>query len=89
MTRKLISVCATVALAASCNVFAQKAAPPAKADVIFTHGNVYTGAIAASSALGSTTRAEAIAVRGDRIMAVGSREEIAKMKGPQTKVIDL
>jgi predicted amidohydrolase YtcJ len=89
MTRRLIFLCAVVSLAASCNVFAQNAAPPAKADVIFTHGNVYTGAIAASSALGATTRAEAIAVRGDRIMAVGSREEIAKMKGPQTKVIDL
>jgi predicted amidohydrolase YtcJ len=98
MTRKLISVCGVFALAACCNGFAQNATPPAKADVIFTHGNVYTGAIAASSApgasalgsaLGSTTRGEAIAVRGDRIMAVGSREEIAKMKGPQTKVIDL
>jgi len=89
MTGKLIFLCTMVALAASCNVFAQTAAPPTKADVIFTHGNVYTGAIAASSALGATTRAEAIAVHGDRIMAVGSREEIAKMKGPQTKVIDL
>ena len=42
-----------------------------------------------SAALGSTTRAEAIAVRGDRILAVGTRDEIAKVKGPQTKIVDL
>jgi predicted amidohydrolase YtcJ len=34
-------------------------------------------------------RAEAIAVRGDRILAVGTRDEIAKMKSPQTKIVDL
>ncbi len=60
-----------------------------KADLIFTHGNIYTGAIAASSALGSTQRAEALAVRGDRILAVGNRDAIMKLKGPETKVIDL
>ncbi len=59
-----------------------------KADIIFTHGNIYTGVIE-SSALGSSPRAEAIAVRGDRILAVGTRAEIAKMKGPETKVVDL
>jgi predicted amidohydrolase YtcJ len=59
-----------------------------KAEIIFTHGNIYTGVIG-SSALGSSPRAEAIAVRGDRILAVGTRAEIAKMKGPETKVVDL
>ncbi len=77
----------------------QTAAPPTRADIIFTHGNVYTGAAAASASfgpssfgftsLGLTKRAEAIAVRGDRILAVGTREELAKLKGPQTKVVDL
>ncbi len=70
------------------NMLAQNAASPSKADVIFTHGNVYTGAVGVGS-LGSTKRAEAIAVRGDRILAVGTRDEINKMKGPQTKVVDL
>ncbi|MGC2248649.1 MAG: amidohydrolase family protein, partial [Terriglobales bacterium] len=84
-----------MALSISAQTAAPKtAAPPTKADVIFTHGNVYTGAIAASAAfgptsLGLTKRAEAIAVRGDRILAVGTRDEIAKLKGPQTKVVDL
>ena len=41
------------------------------------------------TSLGLTKRAEAIAVRGDRILAVGTRDEITKMKGPQTKVVDL
>ncbi|MBC7927922.1 MAG: amidohydrolase, partial [Bryobacteraceae bacterium] len=33
--------------------------------------------------------AEALAVRGDRIAAVGSNAEIAKLAGPKTKVVDL
>jgi predicted amidohydrolase YtcJ len=69
--------------------FSENPAPVTRADVIFTHANVYTGAIGASSALGSTQRAEAIALRGDRIIAVGTHEAIAKLKGPQTTVIDL
>ena len=69
-------------------VFAQKPVPP-KADVIFTHGNVYSGVVDASTSLGTNKRAEAIAIRGDRILAVGSRDEIMKMKGPETKVVDL
>jgi predicted amidohydrolase YtcJ len=65
---------------------AQNAAP--KADVIFTHGNVYTGVIDTSS-LGAGKRSEAIAVRGDRILAVGTRDEVMKAKGPDTKIVDL
>jgi predicted amidohydrolase YtcJ len=66
----------------------EKATPKPKADVIFTHGNVFTGMVD-SSTLGAGKRYEAIAIRGDRIMAVGSREEIEKLKGPDTKVVDL
>src|ERR1041384_8565644 len=33
-------------------------------------------------------KAEAVAVIGDRIVAVGSRAEIVLWRGPQTKVID-
>src|SRR5262245_4690168 len=35
------------------------------------------------------TFAEALAIRGERIVAVGSTAEIEKLKGPQTQVIDL
>lgn len=59
-----------------------------KADVIFIHGNIYTG-VPANSAFSSITREEAIAVRGDRIAAVGKIVDIEKLKGPQTQVIDL
>jgi predicted amidohydrolase YtcJ len=60
-----------------------------KADVIFTHGNIYTGAVDATASFGAGKRAEALAVRGDRILAVGARDEIMKLKGPQTQIIDL
>jgi predicted amidohydrolase YtcJ len=60
----------------------------AKADVIFIHGNVYTGVLATTQ-FSSILREEAIAVRGDRIQAVGKNVEIEKLKGPLTQVIDL
>jgi predicted amidohydrolase YtcJ len=88
MTKTLVPLRAFAFLAATSGLIAQNAAPPSKADVIFTHANVYTGAVGVGS-LGSTKRAEAIALRDDRILAVGSREDIAKLKGPQTKLIDL
>ena len=99
LKRTLVFLCAMAV-----GVFAQTAVPPtaasqtaaspAKADIIFTHANVYTGAIAGPASPGSTSlslnqRGEAIAVLGDRILAVGTRDEIAKLKGPQTKNIDL
>jgi len=64
-------------------------APKPKADLIFTHGNIYTGMVDASASLGAGKRAEALAILGDRILAVGGRDEIMKLKGPDTKVIDL
>jgi predicted amidohydrolase YtcJ len=59
-----------------------------KADIIFIHANIYTG-VPATSQFGTTMREEAIAVRGDRIQAVGKNTEIEKLKGPQTSVVDL
>ncbi len=58
---------------------AQENAP--KADVIFVHGNIYLGT--------GSSRAQALAVRGERIQAVGSETEIIALKGPETRVIDL
>jgi predicted amidohydrolase YtcJ len=51
------------------------------ADTIFLHGEVYTGAIGA--------RAQAIAVRGERIIAVGPDAEIQKLKGKHTQAVNL
>jgi predicted amidohydrolase YtcJ len=59
-----------------------------KADIIFTHANVYTG-VPAEGAFNSILRADSIAVRGDRILGVGKMSEVQKFKGDQTQVIDL
>jgi predicted amidohydrolase YtcJ len=60
-----------------------------KADVIFRNANIYTG-LKDRSTFGETQRrAEAMAVRGDRVLAIGGNGEIMKWKGTQTQVIDL
>jgi predicted amidohydrolase YtcJ len=59
-----------------------------KAEVIFVHGNVYTG-VPANTPFASIERAEAIAVKGDRILAVGKTFDLEKFKGPQTQIVDL
>jgi predicted amidohydrolase YtcJ len=61
---------------------------PNRADVIFMHANVYTG-VPSNPAFSSVLREEAIAVRGDRIQAVGKNADILKLKGPETHVVDL
>jgi predicted amidohydrolase YtcJ len=68
---------------------AQSSTQKPKADLIFTHGNIFTGVVDAAASLGSGKRAEALAVLGDRILAVGPRDEIMKLKGPETKIVDL
>jgi predicted amidohydrolase YtcJ len=79
-------------LIATQTVGQESAAPAAdtkpKADIIFIHANVYTG-VPANTPFSSILREEAIAVRGDRIQAVGKAIEVQKLKGPQTQVVDL
>ena len=50
-------------------------------DVIFISGDIYTQATPA--------RAQAMAVRDGRIVAVGSNDDIRRLKGSQTKEVDL
>jgi len=69
-------------------MFAQDQQAKPKADVIFLHGNIYSAAASASS-FHVVGRAQAMALRGDRVLAVGSEEEIGKWRGPQTQVVDL
>ncbi len=60
-------------------------APEAKAetaDTIFLNGNVYTVNDAAP-------RAEAIAIKGERVLFAGGNEEAKKFSGPATRTIDL
>ena len=58
------------------------------ADTIFLDANVYTG-LPSDGESNGILRHEAIAVRGDRIQALGKNAAIEKLKGPQTQVIDL
>jgi predicted amidohydrolase YtcJ len=60
-----------------------------KADLIFRHANIYTGAKDHSTFGETQHRAEAIAIRGDRVIAVGTDDNIMKWKGPQTQIVDL
>jgi predicted amidohydrolase YtcJ len=68
--------------------FAQDQKTGAKADAIYLHGNIYTG-VRVSSSFQAIKRAQALAVRDDRILSVGTEAEMLKLKGPQTQVIDL
>ena len=54
----------------------------AAADVILSNGKIIT-------VDDRFTIAQAVAVRGDRIVAVGSNQEIARLAGPATRRIDL
>ena len=67
---------------------AQDQPPAPKADVIVLHGNIYTGITVASS-FHETKRADAMAIRGDRIQDIGKESDILKLKGPETQIINL
>jgi predicted amidohydrolase YtcJ len=51
------------------------------ADLILLSAKIWTGDPAHPSA-------EALAVRGGRIVAIGSSSEVAPLRGPNTKVLD-
>ena len=55
---------------------------PGAADLIFSNGKIVT-------VDERFTIDQAVAVKGDRIVAVGSNQEVAKLAGPNTRTIDL
>jgi len=64
------------------------------ADLIFINGDIYTrapigGVFSGFKPPQPPGRAQALAVAGGKITAIGSNEEIQKLKGPKTQVIDL
>lgn len=67
------------------------------ADTIFVNGDVLPGVISFVTKGGSpefrgtifAARVQALAVRGDHLIAVGSNEEILKLKNERTVVVDL
>lgn len=56
--------------------------PGKPADLVFKNGDIYTG-------ISDRPRVQAIAIRGEWIVAIGSDSEIATEMGPKTRVIDL
>lgn len=76
--RLLVFLCCLLAQAAS-----GWAAPmaPVEADTVFIHGTVLP--------IQPAKEAQALAIRGGLVVAVGTDQEIAKYRGPSTKVVDL
>jgi len=81
MTHRIVrsvAACSAVALV----VTAPLARAQARADLVLVNGAVVT-------VDASRPRAEAVAVRGDRIVAVGTNAEVRRLAGPTTRVVDL
>jgi hypothetical protein len=77
MTRRLVSFCTTCALMA-----AVSAAVAQPADRIWSGGPILT-------MNDKAMRAQAVAEAGGKIVAVGSKAQVMKLRGPNTQVIDL
>src|SRR5262245_43055323 len=71
--------CVGMVLTAVCS-FAQT--PQQQADRIFVNGKIWTADEVQPAA-------EALAIRGEKIVAVGTTEEVKKLAGPKTTVVDL
>jgi predicted amidohydrolase YtcJ len=81
MIRRALLLACLVACLCPCGLAAQSAATAAPTLVI-TGGRVFTAAAA-------TPWAEAIAIRDDRIVAVGTTAEIMRLAGPATRRIEV
>ncbi|HEX9223626.1 MAG TPA: amidohydrolase family protein, partial [Candidatus Acidoferrales bacterium] len=79
-----VILCALFAVPGSAGQKQPETTPPVRhhATLILLHGNIYTGDPA-------KPRAEAVAVSGEAIFAVGSNAEIEALKESGTQVIDL
>ncbi len=67
------------------NLMAQDKKKMEPADAIFINGNIWTGVKSGNS----VATAHALAVKGDRLVAVGTDDEVKKFKGSKTTVVDL
>lgn len=70
-----------IVVVAGVSVVRSSQAPAAAADMLLVNARVYT-------VDQGRPRAQAIAIRGDRIVAVGSDAEVLALRGPSTQVID-
>lgn len=81
ITAYLVACIVGVTLIAGLIVGAQRADDDAAVDLIVINGRVYAGGAA-------TEMAEAVAIRGNKVVRVGSNREIQRLQRAQTTVID-
>src|SRR5205809_2770051 len=79
MMRPIVSALLIATIAIVCSKAASAQTP---ADIVLSNGKIVT-------VDDRFTIAEALAIKGERILAVGSNAEIEKHKGPLTRVLDL
>ncbi len=60
----------------------------APADLILTGGEIWTGAEGSASGQAAGL-AQALAIRGNRIVAVGTSADVARHRGPHTRIVEL
>jgi hypothetical protein len=79
---RILAIVAVVSAGVGTAILRAQAPAPAPADIVLTNGKIIT--------VDSQFRiAQAMAVRGDRIVAVGTNADITKLAGPNTRRIDL
>jgi predicted amidohydrolase YtcJ len=78
----ITSAAASLALLSASACWAEDASRPTAADVIYLHGRIYT-------VNPDQPWAEALAVSGDRILAIGSNEQVQALANDGTAVVDL
>lgn len=88
------SFAALVLILLAVNLAAQDKTKMGPADAIFINGNIWTGVLRMEFSGGpvvsrDVVTKQAIALKGDRILAVGTNDEIKKLKGSKTTVVDL
>lgn len=78
---RLLTLFCPVLVAGAVSILAQERAPAAPADLVVVHARIYTVDPAGPEA-------NALAIRGGRIIAVGSDADVRPLRGPGTQVID-
>ena len=85
---RMLLVCLTIFL-----IGVSSAQQKTTADAIFINGDIYLGAnsigVKGASGTPAQARVQAIAVASGKIVAMGTNQEVQKLKGAKTQVIDL
>lgn len=76
------ALAALLVIIISTSNFSPASAKPSPADIVFKNGNIYT-------VNAKQPKAEAVAIKGDRIVFVGSNRDTEAYVGRSTRVIDL